>query len=66
MHVIAHLEAIENVSVTDNRDFKIPYGKVLLRLREVKFTSGDVSACVAVRLSSRGMLFYFGKVLRLA
>ena len=49
-----------------NRDFKIRYGEVLLRLRKVKFTSGDVSTCVAVRLSSRSMLFYYGKVLRLA
>ena len=37
----------------DNRDFKIRYGEVLLQLREVKFTFGDVSTCVAVRLSSR-------------
>ena len=42
----------------DNRDFKIRYGEVLLQLREVKFTFGDVSTCVAVRLSSRSMLFY--------
>ena len=51
------------------RDFKIRYGEVLLRLRKVKFTSGDVSTCVAVWLSSRSsrsMLFYYGKVLRLA
>ena len=49
-----------------NRDFKIRYGEVLLRLRKVKFTSGDVSTCVAVWLSSPSMLFYYGKVLRLA
>ena len=48
------------------RDFKIRYGEVLLRLRKVNFTSGDVSTCVAVRLSSRSMLFCYGKVLRLA
>ena len=47
-------------------DFKIRYGELLLRLREVKITSGDVSTCVAVRLSSRSMFFYYGKVLRLA
>ena len=54
------------VSVVVNRDFKIDYGEVLLRLREIKFTSGDVSTCAAVRLSSRSMLFHYGKVLRLA
>ena len=50
----------------DKRDYKIRYGEVLLRLRKGKFTSGDVSTCVAVWLSSRTMLFYYGKVLRLA
>ena len=57
---------LDNVSVTDNRDSKIHYGEVLLRLLEVKFSSVDVSTCVEIRLSSRGMLFYYGKVLRLA
>ena len=45
-----------------NGEFKIRYGKVLLRLREVKLTSGDVSTW----FSSHSTLFYYGKVLRLA
>ena len=35
------------------RDFKIRHGDVLLRLREVKVTSGDVSTWVAVNLVPR-------------
>ena len=53
----------ERRELSHNKDFKIHYGEVLLRLREVKITSGDVSTCVALRLSSRSMLFYYGKVL---
>ena len=49
-----------------NRNFKIRYSEVLLGLREDKITSGDVGTRVAVRLSRRSMLFYYGKVLRLA
>lgn len=50
------------------RDFKIRNGEVLLRLREVKLTSGDVSTCVEERLSGRrgrSMIFYYGTVFRL-
>ena len=39
------------VACSINRDFKIRYGKGLLRLNKVKITSGDVSTRVAVRLS---------------
>ena len=35
---------LDNVSVTYNRDSKIHYGEVLLRLREVKFTSGNLTS----------------------
>ena len=38
-------------------DFKIRYGEVLLRLRKVKFTSGDVSTCVAVCFSTTAKYF---------
>jgi len=48
------------------RNFKIRYSEVLLGLREDKITSSDVGTRVAVRLSRRNMLFYYGKVLRLA
>lgn len=55
--------AVKHSGITkwSNRDFKIRYGDVLLRLREVKITSSDVSTRVAVQL-----LFYQGKVLGLA
>ena len=44
--------AVKNGGITkwSNRDFKIRYGDVLLRLREVKITPGDVSTRVAVQL----------------
>ena len=34
-------------TLQNGRDFKIRYGKVLLRVREVKITSGDINTCVA-------------------
>ena len=43
----------------DDRDFKIRYGKGLLRLHKVKITSGDVTTRVAVRLSRRSLIFIF-------
>ena len=39
------------------RDFKIRYGKGLLRLHKVKITSGDVTTRVALRLSRRSLVF---------
>ena len=45
-----------------NRDFKIRYGKVLVRRQIVKITSGEVMTRVPVRLSRRSLAFYYGKV----
>ena len=44
------------------RDFKIWYGKALVRRQIVKFTSGGVMTRVPVRLSRRSLAFYYGKV----
>ena len=45
-----------------NRDFKIWYGKALVRRQIVKITSGDVITRVPVQLSRRSLAFYYGKV----
>ena len=44
------------------RDFKIWYGKALVRRQIVKITSGDVMTRVPVQLSRRSLAFYYGKV----
>ena len=46
----------------NNRDFKIWYGRALVRREIVKITSGDVMTRVPVRLSRRSLAFYYGKV----
>ena len=45
-----------------NRDFKILYGKALVRRQIVTITSGDLMTRVPVRLSRRSLVFYYGKV----
>jgi len=44
------------------RDFKIWYGKALVRRQIVKITSVDVMTRVPVKLSHRSLAFYYGKV----
>ena len=44
-------------TVLINRVFKIRYGKGLLRLHNVKITSGDVTTRVVVRVSCRSLVF---------
>jgi len=46
----------------DIRDFKIWYGKALVRRQIVKITSGDVMTPVPVQLSRCSLAFYYGKV----
>ena len=52
----------EHRRTIDNRDFKIWYGRALIRREIVKITSGDVMMRVPVRLSRRSLAFYYGKV----
>ena len=49
-------------SYKGSRDFKIWYGKALVRRQIVKITSGDVMTRVPVKLSRRSLAFYYGKV----
>ena len=44
------------------RDFKIWYGKALVRRQIEKITSSDVMTRLPVRLSRRSLAFYLGKV----
>jgi len=55
-------QSLPNSCSENNRDFKIWYGKALVRRQIVKITSGDVMTRVPVQLSRRSLAFYYGKV----
>ena len=58
IYVLTNVSKTQDVPLDGTiRDFKIRYGKGLLRLHEVKITSGDVTMRVAVRLSRRSLVF---------
>ena len=59
---ISRKSNVVSVPAVDNRDFKIWYGKSLVRRQIVKITSGDVTTRVPLRLSRRTLAFYYGKV----
>ena len=54
IYVLTNVSKTQDVPLDGTiRDFKIRYGKGLLRLHKVKITSGDVTTRVAVQLSRR-------------
>ena len=58
IYVLTNVSKTQDVPLDGTiRDFKIRYGKGLLRLHKVKITSCDVTTRVAVRLSRRSLVF---------